>query len=212
MRSLPDSFIAIACVSILPAAVDRNPLSPQNSVYTTALIVLHIVLALPSIHALVWKPDMNHNHKEHIRAWLRIGYRSAYWMTAAACVTNHLGNVATAWLELDQKKWDLGNGDMTVQSIMVAIKSLFLSGFTTNVCQSSISFDVVFTAFAFSIFSSARRFMWGSGSYFNRVGWGITILLLTPFLSIGAISGATLAMYPRCRTEVKDELDKEKVK
>jgi hypothetical protein len=123
--------------------------------YVIALMTLHVVLALPSI----WSFFVGDGE-------MKYSLQGMYYFLAGASLTMHMTTLMTGlkasnfdWLKLLHAGWQ-------------------------NSCQSSISYDVVFTIVVCSLYAYARR---GKMACF-------CLLLLSPIISVGAAFAYFLAM------------------
>lgn len=165
-------LIAVVSVAILPFAVHGN-----YQVYVVALSLLHVVLAVPSIAGLALSTTRTQQLKNIVidgtSSW-GVPLEQFYGWTAGACMTMHFINTCSVIAAQCSTIWD--------------VPGVLMVGGWRNVCQSSISFDVVFTTLAMFLFVT----------YEHGLPRGLIALGITPFTSLGgAFSLARLVDYKR---------------
>jgi hypothetical protein len=169
------SLLQIACAIIATISVLILPITVHmhEDIYIAALLTLHIVLAIPSI----WDLLVGSSFPSFLKT--NITLRDVYIGLSVASFIIHIHHyLRNVLIQL--------NND-NVFSISNMMTFLCKSGFQ-NTCQSSISFDVLFTSIVCSIYVFAKKGLHASLFYF----------CFCPLLSIGCTWSIFLALE-ECR-------------
>merc|ERR1712166_45974 len=142
------AVIAVIAVVVLPQTVHTHP-----QTYVIALFLLHIVLAIPALCSLFITSEI----EVLLPTTTTISLQDLYFGLTGASFVTHLTHLITAVKESS------------------TISDLIHFGWQ-NTCQSSISYDVVFTILICGLYVGARR---GFGS-------GCFVVILSPLVSVGA--------------------------
>ncbi len=171
------SALQAACAAVAVASVVVLPLTlrKHDTAYVSALAALHVVLAVPAVVELAGLGG----GRAGGGARGAFGLRDAYLFLAGACFAVHAGLMAAAVEWIVSSSAAAGGGAMGAGEVLTA---LVAAGWQ-NACQSSISFDVVFTTAAVALFLAGRR------------GWrdGALAAVLSPLLSVGCVFSLFMA-------------------
>lgn len=164
------AVIAVIAVVVLPQTVHTHP-----QTYVIALFLLHIVLAIPALCSLFITSEV----QVLLPTTTTISLHDLYFGLTGASFVVHLTHLITAVKESS------------------TISDLIHFGWQ-NTCQSSISYDVVFTILICGLYVGARR---GFGS-------GCLVVILSPFVSIGSTFSFFLAMEESNNNVVVNKINK----
>ena len=154
------AVIAVIAVVVLPQTVHTHP-----QTYVIALFLLHIVLAIPALCSLFITSEIEVLLPTTTTTTISLQLQHLYFGLTGASFVVHLTHLITAVKESS------------------TISDLIHFGWQ-NTCQSSISYDVVFTILICGLYVGARR---GFGS-------GCLVVMLSPLVSVGATFSFFLAM------------------
>ena len=159
---------------MLPQTVHTHP-----QTYVIALFLLHIVLAIPALCSLFITSEIEVLLPTTTTTTISLQLQHLYFGLTGASFVVHLTHLITAVKESS------------------TISDLIHFGWQ-NTCQSSISYDVVFTILICGLYVGARR---GFGS-------GCLVVMLSPFVSVGATFSFFLAMEESKNNVVVNKINK----
>ena len=180
------SYLQILCATVAATAVVVLPhtVHTHTTIYVQALLVLHVVLAVPSVWDLIVllttrNNPLNHHHPAPLllSKVSPLSLRGMYFCLAGASFIVHVTQVVVGLTAT--------HGD---------VHALVVAGWQ-NTCQSSISWDVVFTALVCSVY------MYACKGYTSREC--AVFLVGAPLVSLGAAWSIFLVME---EGSVDDEL------
>jgi hypothetical protein len=162
--------------------------SHRASAYRFALMLVHVVLAVPALLGRPAPEPAAAGAAAHRRAALRLALWYAF--LAGASLILHAHNVARAVLELPEAAQP---GWWGPHQLAAVLRQLVLGPWQLSECQQSISYDVLFTTVA------AQTFMATQGAW--------TLAALAPLLGIATAFPAFLAIENAQAASINDDAD-----